>query len=450
MLKKIIDQTFDEQVKELAALISFPSVSGEDVRPGMPLGKGVNDALNYTLDLAKRLGFAEANSLDGYCGTIDYGSGNEMLMIMAHLDVVPAGNGWNSDPFKAEIRNGRVYGRGTIDDKGPALSALYALYAVKEAGIPLEKKVRILLGCDEEKDWQCINRYKQTEADPDLAFSPDGQYPLVHSEMSICQTKYRFLRTETSDVSIHCGTAANVIPGEAQATTAFTPVDPGSSFPDGVTVSFENHSIEVHGFGGHASMPDLAHNAMLYLLDLLAEQPLAGEDLMVATALNAILGHDLHGEGFALDVSDVSGHLTLSPDMLEWNNDYVELTLDCRCPFCLSKDDLLAKLDSVLGSVGFERTYTKYSDGHFLDPNGPLCKTLLEIYSEHTGKPAKSFSIGGGTYARAFANAVAFGAEPENELSECHMPNESIGLEDIRFNTLVMADAIVRLAGKKD
>ncbi len=449
MLKEIIDRTFDEQVQELTNLISYPSISGEDIRPGMPLGKGVHDALTYTLDLARRLGFSESRSLDGYCGVIDYGSGDEMMMIMAHLDVVPAGTGWNSDPFRAEIRNGRLYGRGTIDDKGPALSALYALYAVKEAGIPLNRKVRILLGCDEEKDWQCIGRYKQTEPDPDLAITPDGQYPLVHSEMAICQTKYIYRRSEPSAVEIHCGTAANVIPGEAHADFTFRPENPGFDLPDGVSVSFGERSIDVKGFGGHASTPHLAHNALLDLLDFLSAQPLSGEDLAVASALSALLGHDQHGEGFGIDVSDLSGKLTLSPDMLRWDSDSIELTLDCRCPFCLSKDDLLTKLDSALGAIGFERTYCKYSDGHFLDPDGFLCKTLMNIYSEYSGKQSQSISIGGGTYARAFANAVAFGAEPENEPAECHMPNESIGLENIRFNTLVLAEAIARLAGVK-
>ena len=146
MLQDRINARFDEQIHSLRELISIPSVSRGEALPGMPLGQHVHDALTYTLELAGKLGFENARSLDGYCGVVDYGTGEEMLMIMAHLDVVPAGPAWSSDPFAPEIRNGRLYGRGVVDDKGPAVSALYALSAVKEAGVPLRRRVRILLG----------------------------------------------------------------------------------------------------------------------------------------------------------------------------------------------------------------------------------------------------------------------------------------------------------------
>ena len=162
-------------------------------------------------------GFPQARSLDGRCGIVDYGDGEEMLMIMAQLDVVPAGPGWASDPFAPEVRDGRMYGRGVIDDKGPAVSALYALHTVKEAGTPLKRHVRLFLGCDEESGWSCVERYKKTEPEPDLAFTPDGEYPLVNSEKSISVATFHHPMTG-SGIRIDCGFASNVIPGEALAT----------------------------------------------------------------------------------------------------------------------------------------------------------------------------------------------------------------------------------------
>lgn len=447
MLKERINARFDEQLASMRELIAIPSVSRGEPQPGMPFGKQVNDALEYTLALAKKLGFTDARSLDGYCGVIDYGEGDETLMIMAHLDVVPAGPAWSSDPFQPEIRNGRLFGRGVVDDKGPAISALYALAAVKEAGVPLRRRVRILLGCDEEKDWGCIARYKQTEPEPTLAFTPDGDYPVVNSEMSICQTTYEKKWSARSGVAIDCGIAANVIPGEAKAALPFAAV-PVKAKKDGVVLSGSGNELRAVGRGGHAAEPQLAHNALLALLGALCEQPLEDDDLSTVEALHALLGNDLHGEGFGIDVKDASGRLTLSPDMLRWDESGVRITLDCRYPFSLTYEKLLETLDQTFSALGFSRSYVKNSPGHFIEPDGELVKGLLEVYERNVGHKAKPLSIGGGTYARAFQNAVAFGIQPEDGISECHMPDESSGIEEIRFNTLVMAEAIVKLAGK--
>lgn len=439
-----IDKHFEEQLDSLAKLISFPSVSQGEPEPGMPLGRHIHGALEYSLDLARSLGFS-ARSLDGYCGVIDYGEGDEMLMIMAHLDVVPAGDGWTSDPFTLTRKDGRLLGRGVMDDKGPALSALYALYAIKEAGIPLKRKVRIFLGCDEERGWGCVNRYQQTEPEPALAFTPDGQYPVINSEKNIGQTIYT-KKLSGSEVKISCGTAPNVIPGEAVAFLPFAP-EPVKA-RDGMLLSGKEGELRAVGRAGHASTPQDAQNALLALLDALKEQPLNAEDLATASSLAALLGFDQHGEAFGLDRKDDSGRLTLSPDMLEWNENEVSITLDCRFPFSVTPEQLLAAQDEKFSQIGFSRTYQRISKGHFIDPDCELVKTLLAIYSEATGKKAKPLSIGGGTYARSFQNAVAFGAEPENEPSQAHMPDESCTPESIRFDTRVIAEAIRRLAGE--
>ena len=439
-----IDKNFDEQLNSLAGLIAFPSVSQGEAEAGMPLGRHIHGALTYTLDLAKSMGFS-TRSLDGYCGIVDYGEGEETLMIMAHLDVVPAGSGWTSDPFTLTRRDGRLIGRGVMDDKGPAISSLYALKAVKEAGIPLKRKVRIFLGCDEERGWSCVNRYQQTEPEPTLAFTPDGHYPVINSEKNIGQTTYSKKLTG-SEVRISCGTAPNVIPGEAEAALPFTPEPVEATH--GMLLSGSEGMLRAVGRAGHASTPQDAQNALLALLDALKEQPLNAEDLATASSLAALLGFDQHGEAFGLDVTDESGRLTLSPNMLAWKEDEVSITLDCRYPFSVTQERLLAALDGKMGQIGFTRTWQKISKGHFIDPNCELVKTLLDIYSEATGKKAKALSIGGGTYARSFKNAVAFGVEPENEPAQAHMPDESCTIESVRFDTRLIAEAIKRLAGK--
>lgn len=441
----LIQQHYDEQLDALSKLIAFPSVSQGEPELGMPLGKQIHGALEYMLELARTMGFS-ARSLDGYCGVIDYGEGDEMLMIMAHLDVVPVGSGWTSDPFTLTRREGRLIGRGVLDDKGPAVSALYALYAIKEAGIPLRRRVRIFLGCDEERGWSCVTRYKQTEPEPTLAFTPDGQYPVINSEKNIGQTTYT-KQLVGSEVRVSCGTAPNVIPGEAAAQIPFTP-EPISA-KHGMLLSGKAGELAAVGRGGHASTPQDAQNALLALLDALKEQPLGAEDLATASSLAALLGFDQHGEAFGLDVADASGRLTLAPTMLEWSETEVSITLDCRFPFSVTPERLLAAEDEKFAGIGFSRTWQRISKGHFIDPDCELVQTLLAIYSEATGKRAEPLSIGGGTYARSFENAVAFGVEPEGEPAEAHMPDESCSMESILFDTRLIAEAIRRLAGER-
>lgn len=441
---EIIDRHFEEQLASLEKLIAFPSVSQGEPEPGMPLGRNIHNALEYALELARTMGFS-ARSLDGYCGVVDYGEGDELLMIMAHLDVVPAGTGWSSDPFTLTQKDGRLIGRGVLDDKGPAVSALYALNAIKEAGVPLKRRVRIFLGCDEERGWSCVNRYKQTEPNPTLAFTPDGEYPVINSEKNIGQTTYTKKLTG-SEVRVSCGIAPNVIPGEAAAALPFTPEPVDAKH--GMLLSGTEGELRAVGRSGHASTPQDAQNALLALLDALKEQPLNAEDLATASSLAALLGFDQHGEAFGLDVTDASGRLTLSPNMLEWSENEVSITLDCRFPFSVTPERLLAAEDEKFSQIGFTRTWQKISKGHYIDPDCELVKTLLDIYGKATGKKAEPLSIGGGTYARSFENAVAFGVEPENEPAQAHMPDESCTVESIRFDTRLMAEAIERLAGK--
>ena len=440
----LIDQKIDEQLDALGTLLSFPSVSQGEPEEGKPLGRHIHDALTYTLDLGAKMGFS-ARSLDGYCGVIDYGEGDEMLMIMAHLDVVPAGNGWTCEPFALTRRDGRLIGRGVMDDKGPAISSLYALKAVKDAGIPLKRRVRIFLGCDEERGWSCVDRYQKTEPNPTMAFTPDGSYPVINSEKNIGQTTY-VKKLDGSEVRISCGTAPNVIPGEAMAILPFTPESVEAK--PGFVLSGSENELRAVGRAGHASTPEDAKNALLALLDALKEQPLNAEDLATASSLSALLGFDQHGEAFGLDVTDESGRLTLSANMIEWGESEVSITLDCRFPFSVTPERLLSSLDGKMQQIGFTRSWQKISKGHYIDPNCELVKTLLDIYSKETGKKAKPLSIGGGTYARSFENAVAFGVEPEDEPAQAHMPDESCPVESVRFDTRLIAEAIRRLAGE--
>ena len=350
-MKEFIEGTFNSQIRDLQRLVSVRSVSrGEPAMPGKPFGKSVDEALQTALNIARNLGFENVRNLDGYAGVIEYGEGEETLGILAHLDVVPAGEGWTYPPFGAQLHGGRIYGRGTLDDKGAAVSAMYALAAVKESGVRMRRKVRIILGTDEEIGSLGVAHYLKVEGPPTLAFTPDAEYPVVNSEMGILQATYR--REGTYGIRVSVGTAANVIPG---VVTATLPVPAKETLiPDGFTACFAGNTVTVTGRGGHASMPSFAKNALQAMLQVLREQELPEPDASLVNGLSSLWAMDLHGERFGIDVSDESGRTTYSPDMFTVDETGATFTCDCRHPFSLQAEDLLKTAELSIRAYTFK------------------------------------------------------------------------------------------------
>ena len=443
-MKNRIEQMLPNQIEDLKALVRIPSVSrGDPAEPGKPFGKTVYEALQKALEIARKLGL-KAWDIDGYCGVVEYGEGEETLGILAHLDVVPEGEGWSVPPYSATEKDGRIIGRGTLDDKSPALSAIYALAAVKDCGFRMKRRVRVILGCDEEIGSLGVEHYLKVEGQPTLAFTPDAEYPAVNSEMGIIHTTYE--KHYPSSIRIDCGSAANVIPGVIRAELPFRAVPIHA--PEGYTVAYDDNRITVEGRGGHASMPEFAKNALQALLKILVAQPLCEADKETVRALHNLWAFDMHGESLGIDVTDESGRITYQPDVIRFDENGVRFIADCRHPFSAKAEDLLKTWDAAYGKAGFARTDTTIKPGHFIPADSELVSTLMNIYNELNHSDSKPLSMGGGTYARELDNAVAFGIVREGEESMCHMPDESISIEDIRFNTNIMAEAIKRLAAK--
>lgn len=442
-MKDFIERTFDEQVKDLQALVAIPSVSRGEPEEGKPYGERVDAAWRKTEEIAKRLGFAKVFDVERRCGVIEYGEGEELVAVMAHLDVVPEGKGWTVDPYGGEIKDGRMYGRGTVDDKGAALNALYALAAIKESGIPMKRRVRILLGMDEECGCTGMERYREVEGEPTMAFTPDAVYPVVNSEMGILHTVYK--NPLACTVKAKVGSVANVIPGEAEAEL------PGAAVtclvPAGLTSELDERSITVKGRGGHASMPELAKNALQGLFFALAQQDIPNAEKALFASLAGTLKQDEHGEGMGLDREDESGRITVAPTLFSCGPEGAQICFDCRYPFSYTYEELQGKFDRIMNALGFTRESATNIGGHFISADSELVKGLMEVYQNVTGdKEAKPISMGGGTYAKEFKNAVAFGTVFPGDIDRCHLPDESVSLEELKLNTLIMAEAIRKLA----
>ena len=425
-MRDIIENSFENQVKDLQELIRIPSVSRGEPKEGMPYGENVFNALRKAQDIARKLGFEKVWDVEARCGVVEYGAGDETVAIMAHLDVVPEGTGWKYPPYGAEIHDGAMYGRGTADDKGAAVSALYALYALKESGANMKRRVRVLLGCDEERGSTGIERYREVEGEPTMAFTPDATYPVVNSEMNI--SHMFFEKKYASAVRAKVGTATNVIPGEAAS---------------------ESPALHMLGKEGHASMPDHADNALMKLLKALSEADLPQADRETFAGLVQRLCGYNHGEGLGVDFTDASGRLTLAPTILTADEAGVTIGFDCRYPASMTFQQLTGPIDQRMGTLGFACKERSNSLGHYIAPETELVSTLMDVYGELSGdRESKPISIGGGTYAREFQNAVAVGVTRPDRPDLCHIANENILLSEMLFNTRFMAECLRRLAAE--
>ncbi len=454
-IDKWIDDHRDEMIEALQGALRFRTLETEPV-PGGPFGRENRDCLEYTLGIAEKAGLKSTN-MDGYCGYVDAGEGDEMLGILAHLDVVPEGTGWNYPPYEAIIADGNINARGAIDDKGPGYAALFALRAVTESGFAFRRRVRLIFGCNEERGMGCVDHYlAHADKIPDISFSPDGEFPLTNSEMS--RVEVSFGKKFASSLKIYAGEAVNVVPGECTASVD-TDVDEvkkaaetyaeDSEFGFVVTDEGDFTRIKVIGHQAHASMPDLGKNALEGMLELLSKLPLPEDDAAAVAGLYDMFRLDKHGESLGLDYTDVSGRQTMNPGIMRWDENGFCVSVDLRCPNSVPEEKLHKAFTDAFEKNGFEEAGWNYDKGFSLSEDSEIVKILMDCYKARTGlSDAKPLQIGGGTYARHLPNAVSFGPEGYLPCSEAHLANEFISIELLVFCAKLYADAIIALACK--
>ena len=450
-----------EMIETLKGFIKIESVKAAAL-PNMPYGKGIFDALMYVQSTAERMDL-ECVNLFGYIAYVDYGYGDEMLAILTHADVVPQGEEWTMPAFEGVERDGRIYGRGAIDDKGPAVAALYALKALSDNCIQLDKKVRLIFGADEETSWTDMDYYKAHEQIPDIAFSPDGEYPVINVEKGVLHVELTLAcpPAQSEGVAIRTfssGTSVNVVPSRA-CCVIHAPLDiirksiDAYTCPAGgaLTCEADNGCVRITASGrsAHGSRPEEGINAAAALLQYLGTLPLtSGEAERAVYALAEKIGATLHGENMRLDLSDdVSGHLTLNLGYLRLRDGVLKAGIDVRYPVSFSREDVEAKLKEHLSMF-------EYRCVHAIRPlhvpkDSELIKTLGQVYRDNTGQEPYCLAIGGATYARAFDNAVTFGPLFPGQPKVEHGPDEYIEIDSLVKNAQIIADAIIRLCGHK-
>ena len=438
-------------IKRLEGLLKIPSVLDYfDPSRETPFGQGIQDALEYMIHLAKKDGFVTKN-VNNYAAHIEWGEGDEILGILCHLDVVPAikDNKWTNDPFEPTLKDGKLYARGAMDDKGPTMAAYMALKLLRDEvkDFNPKKRIRLILGTDEETGWRGLEEYFKTEEVPTIGFAPDASFPLIYGEKGIFSFIFEMPYQNDDLVSFECGTVTNVVPDEAVAVLKIDLEDAFYRYLDENDYHgrVDGDKYIMFGKAAHAMAPDLGLNAGYLLAQFLAkhiENP-------YLKFINEVLLFDHTAENLGIDYYDEEMKaLTMNNGIFRYSSDAVKIDFNCRFPKGFDVDLAEKRLHQVASDYGFTYQQTGYRKVHYIDPQDELVQTLHNVYKEGTGDDKhQPFTIGGGTYARAIPHAVAFGMGFPGRSDVAHQANEYVYVQDYLSGMMLYMAAIKRLSG---
>ncbi len=439
-LDELVDSYFEDFLKSLEKLIEIPSKMGK-AEDGYPFGKEPAKALEVALEISKKLGFEPLN-VDNYAGHAVYGNKNgKNYAVLGHLDVVPEGEGWDTDPFKLVIKDGFMYGRGVSDDKGPTLGALYALKVASELVKEPKNNVKIIFGTNEENGSECLKYYFTKQPYPDAAVTPDADFPLIYAEKGIAN--YGFTvdipksNYHTKLIAFEGGTAANVVIEKCTAVVESEKVKEIEYLlrnyrPKGrVEWESEGNRITIKAFGkpAHGSRPQDGLNAAWDILAILSHIDLGELNTSIRTAYDK-LGKDYNGTALGIDSSDISGRLTCNLGVVKLENGKLGFVINIRYPIFINIDMLTRQITEAM--KGFETKLLSNTKPLYVSKDSELVQTLLKVYREVTKDDHEPFAIGGGTYARQVPYGVAFGAAFPGEETNIHQANEKWNIENAK------------------
>lgn len=457
-INKWIDNHFDQMVAALIPLIQIDSsLDEEHAAPNAPFGPGCRQALSYFLGHGELLGF-ESKDLDGYAGFIRFGPKDQNTVgILAHLDVVPAEpEGWLYPPFSAVIKEGKLYGRGSEDDKGPLIAALYAMWALKESGIPINKEIRLIAGCDEESGSRCIKYYLDKEGQFECGFSPDGLFPIYNAEKGIARISYSKAFDIKNSVikEINGGTKLNMVPEAASVlvdNSMLMELQSSAELSDLDGISLEETDdgvvVKSKGVTVHSMEPEKGKNAIVLLLSALSNLEKPGDEgLQTLKYLSKIANLESDGSAMGIAIKDdISGPLTINLATIDVKGGQIIVQFDIRYPVTHDWAVLLTQLQKVALEGEFDFNLLQHKKPLYVPGDTPLIKTLAQAYEEVVGEHAELLSMGGGTYCRFVENTVSFGPVFPGKPFTAHQNNEHIELNDLRLATKIYAYALYLL-----
>ncbi|PTH29956.1 dipeptidase PepV [Staphylococcus arlettae] len=452
-------------IDDLKGLLAIESVRDDSkASDAYPVGPGPRKALDYMYEIAERDGFG-THDVDHIAGRIEAGAGEDVFGILCHVDVVPAGDGWDTDPFDPVVTNDKIIARGTLDDKGPTIAAYYAVKILNEMNVDWKKRIHIIIGTDEESDWKCTDRYFETEEMPTLGFAPDAEFPAIHGEKGI--STFNVIQTAKAEdidepdyelYSFVSGQRYNMVPDEAIAKVLVK-----ENMTD-VIQNFENYlqqnqldgtstvdsgvlELKVFGKAVHGMDPSKGTNAGLYLLNFLANLKLDKTASNFVAFSERYLFKSDFGEKMGMKFhTDVMGDVTTNIGVINYNNqEGGSFGINLRYPEGFEFTKALTRFEEEINALGFDIELGKNQSPHYVDKNDPFVQSLVETYRNQTGDHSEPYVIGGGTYARNLDKGVAFGAMFKDTEDLMHQKNEYMTKKQLLDATSIYLEALYKL-----
>lgn len=449
----------EDLLKDLFDLLSVRSILGTDITEETPFGSGPREALDLILSFGKRDGY-KTKLVENKAGHIEVGQGEELFGILGHVDVVPVVEAdWTSHPFKPEIRDGKIFARGSLDDKGPTMAAYYAVKLLDKLGVKWNKRVRVIVGSDEETGFRCVEAYFKHEEQPASGFTPDAMFPLVYAEKARATFDHK-LKFVSEDgeynyklVKFNGGQVLNMVIASAKAELEGEVADIKEKFEqfleqeklEGEVEGENTIKLTLKGKAAHGSTPQYGINAATKLAEFLSTLGLDNNGKNFVEYIVEKLANDPFGKKLGIDYSDNEmGEATYNYGILDYDLEKKVgvVSTDCRHP---KKFDLVDRLKGVKeDNINIEVTSTK--EAHYVPKDDELVTTLMDVYRKHTGDTKNdAFVLGGGTYARCLKKGVAFGLLFPGKEDTMHQANEYLEVEDLLLATAIYAEGIYKL-----
>ena len=449
----------EDLLKDLFELLSVRSILGTDITEETPFGSGPREALDLILSFGERDGY-KTKLVENKAGHIEVGQGEELFGILGHVDVVPVVEAdWTSHPFKPEIRDGKIFARGSLDDKGPTMAAYYAVKLLDKLGVKWNKRVRVIVGSDEETGFRCVEAYFKHEEQPASGFTPDAMFPLVYAEKARATFNHKLKFVEDDGeynyklVKFKGGQVLNMVIASAIAELVGEVSDIKEKFEnflaleklDGEVTVEDTIKLTLKGKAAHGSTPQYGVNAATKLAEFLSTLGLDNNGKNFVNYIVEKLANDPFGEKLGINYADDEmGEATYNYGILDYDLEKkaAVVSTDCRHP---KKFDLIDRLKGVKeDNIDIEVTSTK--EAHYVPKDDELVTTLMDVYKKHTGDTKNdAFVLGGGTYARCLKKGVAFGLLFPDKEDTMHQANEYLEVEDLLLATAIYAEGIYKL-----
>ena len=429
-----------DEYKFLESLIGIESTGASEVKDPvlgtLPYGSAPFSALQFFLEDASKAGM-RTGVIENRVGWCEFGpEGSDLIGIVCHLDVVPAGDGWTTSPFELTLKDGILYGRGIVDDKGPACASYFAMKRLMASGFKPSKRIRLILGTDEERTCSCVETYAELGEIPSFAITPDAEFPVIYAEKGILHVK--IVNSSPSALKAIGGSAANMVPASCSCTI------------DGVEYSAK-------GKMAHASKPDLGVNALFELIKKLDSASVDYSRSPLLSFISKEIVYSSPAEYTGCSITDESGSVTANPSVLNCSDSGESLVIDIRCPVTYNMSDIVAKLSSTAEAYGLTVEVLNQMEPLYKSKDLPQIALLTEIWKsnmpsysgykpEYLSEYTEPIAIGGGTYARHMPNTIAFGIQAPWQEDQCHQANECRALSDFETDIQVMTEAIKGLS----